>query len=337
MHIILFLLALTYGANSLTCTAQWQCSSVTVDYNYVTCTSGVCECLTGNGFDGNATTSYPCQCLSPSSVVWQDSVPYCINYADAAACKNEHAQEAQQIAAVQTIFQATLYPGIVGIMENLIAGQPNAIFDLFSNTSVGRWDPYGVFNDKISLIESFYGELWTPGDRVSQVTIKKLISQGNIVYINVVLLVNDTNDGIHYTSINSTTSGSFTFNNDGLIQSVDLISHNQGAEINNNEPAFNPSSIELFCGLILFGANCNATYDPTGFYANFTDCTNYLTNVYPWGTWDDLYFLGNTTICRVYYAILAIGRPAVHCPSVGKTGGSICVNHDYASYYVKDY
>jgi hypothetical protein len=337
MYTVLFLLALTYGANCLSCTAQWQCSSVTTDYNYVTCTNGQCQCLAVNGFDGNATTSYPCQCTYPDSVYWLNGLPYCINYTNAANCENQQAQNAYQIAVVQAVFQAAIYPNVVTVVQNLIAGIPDATFNLFSNTSVGRWDPFGVFNDQVSLVESFYGLLWKPSDTVSQVIFKKLISQNNIVYINLDFVINATDDGITYHQFNLTHSGSFTFNNDGLIQSVDLIGHNQGAILNANEPAYASSSIQSICGLILFAAHCNATYDPTGYYTSFADCTNYLTNVYQWGTWDDLYFLGNSTICRFYYGFLAIGRPAVHCPHAGKTGGGVCINHDYNSYYLTDY
>src|SRR5579872_6474895 len=212
MHIILFLLALTYKTLSLSCTAQWQCSSVTTDYNYVTCTNGLCQCLTVNGFIGNATTSFLCQCTSPDSVYWLNGAPYCINYTDAANCENQQAQDAYQIAVVQAVFQAAIYPGVVTVMQNLIAGIPDATFNLFSNTSVGRWVPFGVFNDPVSLVESFYGLLWKPSDTVSGVTFKKLISQGNIVYVKVDYHINATDDGISYHQFNLTHGGSFTFN-----------------------------------------------------------------------------------------------------------------------------
>jgi len=106
---------------------------------------------------------------------------------------------------------------------------------------------------------------------------------------------------------------------------------------NADEPPFSPESIQSICGLIILAAHCNSTYDPTGYYTSFADCTNYLTNVYQWGTWDDIYFAGNTTTCRFYYGLLAIGRPQVHCPHVGKTGGWVCIDHDYNSYYNQEY
>lgn len=46
VYIIFFLLALFSFTESLVCTEQGHCNSVSINPNYVNCISGICECST---------------------------------------------------------------------------------------------------------------------------------------------------------------------------------------------------------------------------------------------------------------------------------------------------
>jgi len=95
-------------------------------------------------------------------------------------------------------------------------------------------------------------------------------------------------------------------------------------------------SVGQFCGGILFVAQCNSTNDPNGYYHNITDCINHFYNIYDWGTFGVI--RSNTSICRIFHTSLAIGgRPQVHCPIIGKTGGGKCTPHDEDDYYLQDF
>lgn len=82
-------------AGSTPCTQQWECTSVSSDFNYVSCSGGQCSCKTAQGFSGSATAEDPCQCEhevywgngvpyckqcdSPSEIIYKDGLPYCVN------------------------------------------------------------------------------------------------------------------------------------------------------------------------------------------------------------------------------------------------------------------
>jgi hypothetical protein len=51
----------------------------------------------------------------------------------------------------------------------------------------------------------------------------------------------------------------------------------------------------------------------------------------PYGSWNRAN--GDTVTCREAHAILTSLRPEVHCPHVGKTGGMVCVDVAYESYF----
>jgi hypothetical protein len=60
----------------LSCTEQWQCASVSLDYNYVLCVAGKCACR--DGFSGNATTGNKCSCLAPNVISWVNNQATCV-------------------------------------------------------------------------------------------------------------------------------------------------------------------------------------------------------------------------------------------------------------------
>lgn len=340
---IFFLLSLFSITESLVCNAQWQCSSVATDYNYVNCVLGQCQCST-LGFVGNASLSNKCRCILPNKVYWENGLVYCINYNDAVKYNKESTQEDNQLSKINLVYNSLIWPAPAGIIYSLITGTPNPIFDLFETGSgvKGRVDPVGTFSGNDGVVEYFYGAVWTGSPRISKVTFKKFISQNNIVHVNVVLLfdVYDQTQQNKLYSYNLTQSGSFTFDNQGKISSTDLIIHNLGAATTASNPISDPKSpafIQQVCGIILLVANCTSDKDPSGYYTDFADCMNSFTNVYEGGTFDNIYFNGNTSVCRFYHSLLAIARPDHHCSHAGKSGGGKCINHPYESYYNQNY
>lgn len=341
---MIFLLLALFGiTESLNCTAQWQCNIVSADYNYVNCVSGVCACST-LGFVGNATLVNKCRCVSPNKVYWENTLSYCLNFNNAVKFEKENLQEDRQLSVIYTVYNSLIWPTPAGIIFSLITGTPNPIFDLFeAGTGVkGRVDPVGTFSGNEGVVEYFYGAVWTGSPRISKVTFKKFLSQGNVVHVNAVLLfdVYDQTQQTKLFSYNLTQSGSFSFDEAGKINSTDLIIHNLGAATTASNPISNPKSpefIQQVCGIILLVANCTADKDPEGYYNGFPDCINHFTNIYEGGTFDNIYFNGNTSVCRFYHSLLAIARPGQHCSHSGKTGGGKCITHPYSSYYDQNY
>jgi hypothetical protein len=324
---------------SLNCQAQWECQSVTDNYNYANCIQGTCQCLTNLGFGGNATTQNKCNCNSPYTVYWASGQPYCISYSDGSQYKVDLAKSAYQKSVVQTIYTSLIWPTPQILMQLFLAGQPSIVSVLFSETAKGRIDPAGIFTDHDGIFEYFYGFVFSGLSMVKQINFKKLISEGNMVFMSVDIFFENHSPfdpNVITGTSNLTQSGSFIFNEQGLIQSTDLIIHNLGARPDNFVVDRDPTFINFTCFLILspqFG-NCNATFDPEGHYTSMQDCINFMSsNSTPWGTWDNLYFGGNSVICRTFHSLLTIARPAVHCKHSGKTGGHVCIDHNYTTYF----
>ncbi len=326
------------STTSLECNVRARCLSVTQQLGFVDCVAGQCVCLTASGFIGNASLENKCRCDTPSKVYYADAgEPYCYVFADGVAYKNEKSQEEFQASIVRSVYDNLVFPGPRNIMVELIIGQNTTVYNYFADNAVGRVDPVGVFSSHDGIVEYFYGLTWTGAARINKVVFKKLISQNNIVHSNVVMsfdLYDQAQQNIVF-SYNLTQSGSFTFDANKKIKSVDLIIHNLGA-ISNQQSPQTPEYIQQVCYIILNIAGCNATHDPTGFYADFPACIQSFSQ-YKWGSYDNLYFDGNNAICRFFHALLAIGQPHTHCSHAGITGGGKCIQHDYATYYNKDY
>jgi len=330
MALLLILVAYTMA---LQCTRQHECTSVSQNYNYVTCLNGECVCRDDLGFSGAATTASKCRCLTPNNVYWSETDPYCISYKDAVLYRASSARDKALLSSVDTLYRSLVWPTPQAIMGALIYGVPTPVDYLFSVNSKGRVDPLGTFATREGLVEYFYGAVWTGAARIRQVVFDKLVVTNNTVAVSVDILFDDydiTQANVVYT-YNLTQSGTFTFDSNNQIKSVDVIIHNLGAAPHVDLDASSQ------CYIILTQAGCNSTHDPLGYYTDFADCVHHFTNVYPTGTWDNAYFNGNTSICRLYHSILSIARPHMHCSHAGKTGGGKCQSHEYSSYYTTSY
>jgi len=67
------------------CQQQWECQGVSVDYNYVQCSSGACQCKAG--FSGQATVDNKCSCISPRYVTWSNGEAFCLSPGQ---CRNSY-------------------------------------------------------------------------------------------------------------------------------------------------------------------------------------------------------------------------------------------------------
>jgi len=139
-------------------------------------------------------------------------------------------------------------------------------------------------------------------------------------------------------SYNLTQAGFFTFNEENLVSSLDLDILNLGWALD-GDSATNPetrlANIENICTTLVVSPRfCPPSEDPLGYYANFEDCVTFMSNI-TYGSWS--HANSNTVICRTLHTILTAFRPSVHCPHTGRTGGMICIDTPYASFYDEEF
>lgn len=333
------LLSLSNYVNSLSCSAAWECSSVTDNFNFVDCIDNVCICKTELGFSGSATTSDKCRCdpgdvywgkgtpyckicESPASIIYSDGIPYCVSAPDCESLSAEEARQAVHRGVVRQIYENLVYPTPL-----LILGGSYPINNLFSENSRGRVTPVGSFDDFLSVEEYFYALAATPNSIVTRVFIKSLVSTGNVVGVEVDILFNNTEG-----QRNLTQMGFYTFDETDRVSSTDLVILNLGAA-SDPPAAAQPFAIQGLCGFLLQTCS-NPEYDPTGYYTDVNDCINFMSGI-EYGSWDRAN--SNSVTCRQLHSLLTITRPEVHCKHSGKTGGGKCIDWTYQSFYDVEY
>ena len=324
MLLLVLLSALISSTAALSCAAQWQCSPVTTDYNYVSCTSGSCMCLTSHGFSGNATTQNPCACPPPGSVYWVGSQPYCIDVVGttAALARTEILK-----SQVRVVYDSLIYPTPYFVLNGSVS-----LDGVFGPSAKGRVDPFGVFNTRQVLEEYYYVFAATPVNRVVQVTYIDLFGVGDEVFVRVDISFQSFIDG---SITNATESGRYLFDDNNLIVSADLIAHNIGKLADPSVDANPQGTIEFLCGQIVTSPGlCNSGNDPLGYYTSVADCISFMNSI-TFGTYDEA--AANSVVCRVLHNTLVPYAPGIHCPHVGKTGGTACVDTPYSSYYLVSY
>jgi len=94
-----------------TCTGQWECTSVTLDYNFVSCINGSCVCRINQGFTGIAINADPCRCPVPKSVIWIPEGVVCVDLALVSAVPPTQTtflpcNQTYQCQPISTLFQA---------------------------------------------------------------------------------------------------------------------------------------------------------------------------------------------------------------------------------------
>lgn len=322
---------------SQSCLRQDQCQQVSTNYNYVQCLNQKCLCRKDLGFVGNATTTSKCYCPVNRIVYWDKNVPYCINYMDAVNFQLKKEKESLIVSKIQELYSAILWPSAARLAYDITLGiVDGSYFQLFDTNVVGRIDPLGDLKGFEGTAEYFIGSVWTGYSRAIGARFQKLFANDDKVYVNVVLTfgIYVSPDAVEpFYVYNLTQTGSFTFNFDNKISSLDLVIRNVELAVG----VINQDSFDYrlrLCQTIIYGANCNQSNDLDGFYSNIDDCMNFFATI-PFGSWDDV--RQNTVICRQYHATLALLRPSFHCPHTGRTGGGKCVLHTSQELYLKDY
>ena len=328
------------------CTARYQCSALSTDYNYVDCiigwgnSSGQCKCIAELGFVGNATSSNKCRCEAPYSVYWTSGIPYCIKYVDGVQYKLDKTRNDLIVATQKGIYIGIKHPQPQITLFNLINGFPDPYLDYFTPDTVGRVSPVGTFAGLALVVEYYGGATFTGASRIVDVNFNGVGAYNNTGWVNVDLTFNVMNS--NQTAVariyNLTQSGFDRYNSAGKIYSADKIIHNLGAAVkwvgtlNFSSPALHAQ----ICTVLLTLSGCNSTYDPLGFYSNFSDCTTFLGNRKA-GSLDDTLFDADTVACAYFHMVFTRVDPATHCQHAGKTGGGKCRTSSYATYYLEKY
>jgi len=343
LSILLIFSPVIYG---LACTQQYECSTVTTDYNYVQCVNGQCACLSSNGFNGTATTSDPCRCdytiawgngqpycmicNPPRFIDYYQGNPYCIYPPECQTLETASDTNAIRIGKIEKLYQQLIYPIPLAIMAGEIS-----VDDIFSPNVKGRVSPAGSYNDFTSVQEYFYA--LAASSMITSVTMEKITATGDYVTVWVIIYFNGTASGTP--SYNLTQTGFYTFDDTDHVISLDLDILNLGWALDGDSatnPATRLANIERICTILVVNPGfCPPSEDPEGYYSSFDDCVNFMSNNITYGTW--AHANSNTVICRSLHTILTAFRPAVHCPHAGKTGGMACVDKPYPTFYDEEF
>ena len=134
-----------------------------------------------------------------------------------------------------------------------------------------------------------------------------------------------------------------TFNSDNKIISIDSDFLQSGLAYG-DPPELNPLYIQGICDLTLYGTMNGKRYAPTGTcigensiwhnnakMSEHDYCMHVLNNDIPYGTFWKAN--SNTTVCRILHSHLSVYNPKVHCAHVSPSGGSMCIDWSYQSYF----
>ena len=99
--------------------------------------------------------------------------------------------------------------------------------------------------------------------------------------------------------------------------------------MNPRSDAESEANIQSVCGVLTEGVAGRPATCP-GEYTSLADCVDFMHSI-PYGSWDRAN--SNTAVCRQLHTLLAPYRPDIHCPHAGKTGGMMCVDFTYESFF----
>lgn len=324
IFIICYFLFFGYSL-ALDCIQQWQCLSVTEDYNYVQCVDNVCQCRSNLGFEGTATANDPCRCSSPKSVHWDSSDPYCLSFEDCTETEQNSKRTEILKQKVIEIYENFKFPTPL-----LIQSGNKSVDHLFSPNVKARVVPLGVLSRQI-LLDYLYVLATTPTTRSIDYAFREIVATGDSVFVTADVLFEDfsvTPSRLY----NISEMARYLFDETDRVISLELYLREFGKV---SDPPLSDRNriIEETCTFVPL--ICPQQLDPTGYYENYSDCLNFMTNEIPFGTFDKAG--SDTFLCRMLYSLMALYHPEIHCPSVGKTGGTQCVDVTYESYYLENY
>ena len=314
-----FISLLFIKAQSLSCTTLNDCKTVTKNKEFVSCVNSICVCKVSTGFSGNATTSSKCDCPNPSKVFHVSGIAYCSSNEDTAALINQKTFADKMYDSVWLLFTSYIFPNPSTIIEAYKNNQPHPFFDLFAPNATGRFDPSGEFYGKASIIEYLLGAIASVVNRVTDIEFSVIGTDGarKVAFVRVQLNYSVYPDGVNFEQQYFLEySGVIQYNDNANISGMEFITHNIGKLLDDGTHTPNTTEFRTStCQGIIFGASCNSSNDPSGFYSNVTDCVTFMTESIPFGTWTDL--RQSSVICRFFHFLLALIDPVVHCPHSG--------------------
>ena len=238
--------------------------------------------------------------------------------------------EANSRERVRTRKIKRLYTNLIFPIPALILAGKVDVSTIFAPTVHGRVTPVGQLHDPEAVNEYFFGLASTPMSRVTRTTFQSLVASGDKVAVEVDIQFKG-NAATPDFKLRQT--GFFTFNDEDRVVSFDLTILNLGAAVNPKSDAEREANIQSVCGALTVGlGNLPATCP--GEYTDLADCVAFMHSI-PYGTWDRAN--SNTAVCRQLHTLMTPYRPEVHCPHAGKTGGGMCVDMPYESFFETEF
>jgi len=354
MFNFLILLSFLIPVLSLSCTYQYNCQSVTLNYEFVQCVNNQCQCLPT--FQGSATTSDPCRCgpdtqnttyavawtldpivckscTYPRKFYYDNGVPYCVNLQESETQNNNYVN---WLNMVNTLF--VVYTNQT-IAQAILDGKIN-VSQYFVPVPQMRAVPIGSFAYPNAIAEYYYGLMST--NPITKAVLRSwavdtvgggyngssVVNNGGQVCVKIDYYFDlPTLQGVaEYT-------GCIRINANNQIWSMDFIAPLFGKIF--NPQIENPYSLDY-----LVNITCSRWFQycvPLNFtdFPTFEDCRNFMYAVAPGETYDQMQ--GNNTICRQFHSNLLPSAPQIHCPHVSISGGMQCVDWSLSSYFDVDY
>lgn len=326
------------GVTANQCGSRSSCQRYTRDPHGITCDNGQCRCLTENGFSGSATADSPCACESPKQTIKQGNQRYCldISFALNAVAENYRCEILKE--KVNRVYQNMVFPTSKAVISGTIPAD-----NLFTSDVKIRVTPWASFYGYQSVLEFFYGTNSFLLDQTRNVSIAKLTCEANRVSAQVTI-TNNFLPGYPMPPIYSLTQiAEFTFDTTNKVSSAEISVLNSGAlldgpAVSTYRDAAIASTCGTFTGPSTYSVNPNGTcpdqWTGSTNEERKQDCINFMKSI-AYGTWNRAN--ANSYICRQYHALFTPYRPDIWCPTIGKTGGNVCVDVPYASFYTETF
>jgi hypothetical protein len=223
-----------------------------------------------------------------------------------------------------------LYNNLIFPIPTLILTGRVSVENIFASNVRGRVTPVGQLHDPEAVNEYFFGLASTPMSRVTRVTFQSLVASGDLVAVEVDIQFKGQPPTPDF-KLRQT--GFFTFDDEDRIVSFDLTILNLGAAVNARSDAEREANIQSVCGVLTVGIGNLPPTCPTE-YTDLADCVAFMRSI-PYGSWDRAN--SNTAVCRQLHTLMTPYRPEVHCPHAGKTGGGMCVDFPYESFFETEF
>jgi len=341
-----------------------RCLTVTEAASFVDCNSTINRCYCLPTFDGNASPANKCRCNAPKQVIfpstplgggilsdsnwvpanWGFEDPVCV---DLVGLVTEAAKQAKHKASVITFFNNTIFPTPFLILQSGGLSLKNT---LVASNVRARLSPAGAFDEFEGVIEYFYGFVANPGFSVRSVDYVSIAATGNTVAAKVNLFIQ--NDNWERTAshpplfFNISLFSFFTFNNQDLIQSIDISCPNLGKLLDIEDPALRNQIIIFTCTVLTqptpltnnrVGGSCgfkNVFLGGTNYTAQYENCIAVMQSK-PYGSRDRMN--ADNFVCRQVHSLLTPYGPDIHCPHTSQSGGGACIEFSYDSFFQKNY